>query len=382
MAVMWTFRPSAAFLSKTASTTASRHRLFATQPSAQLAVESGVSRLSTLQSLLVKFGAPGSQGCATADDLVPVTTTLQETPELVSSLDKDDVLRNLHPYLFPIAKSVKTGNYICAFRSPYVEDGKQQSPPWPIVEAQLGGPGMSLLALNSEHLMRRIACESDFSGDEQAIAEYNQDLGKGVLSDPALDNLYPAGDAAKLGYGVDKYVLLRVGPFPDLYQRMALQHAERGDEQSSLIAAETSSSKHECFGTTFRFYARLLKSFPARDDESRDAARMCLRLPLPTLGMTLEDFKEVAVLGQLADESDSPKEAAEKLKAMYEKMRQVEKEDDPSQGMTPEQLAIHEADHRINIAALTGESWSEIRTELGDKFRSINRDDMALFVDR
>jgi hypothetical protein len=387
VAAMWTLRPTVAFFCSSSTTAVSRRishaRLFATSPSTQLAVESGVSRLSTLQTLLNKHGAPGSQGCNTADDLVAVTMTLQETPELVASLDKHDILRELHPYLFPIAKSLASGNYICAYRSPYVEDGKH-SPPWPIVETKLGGPGMQLLALNSEHMMRRIACECDSQGDggKSVIEIYNEALGKGFLADAALDTPYEAGSVAKLGYGVEKYVLLRVGPFPDLYQTMALQHAERGDVQSSLIAAETSSSKHEGFGSTFRFYARLLKSFPNRDDEARDSSRMCLRLPLPTLGMTFEDFKEIAVLGQVADAEDSVDEAVVKLKGMYEKIRSAEREDDYQQGMTPEQMAIDDANHRLDVAAFTGESWSKVRPELGEKFRSVGRDDMAAFIDR
>jgi hypothetical protein len=396
VAAMWTLRPTLAFfcasstrsavVSKSRASISSRHatRLLATSASTQLAVESGVSRLSTLQTLLNKHGAPGSQGCNTADDLVAVTMTLQDTPELVASLDNGNFLRDLHPYLFPIAKSQSTGNYICAYRSPYVEDGQQDSPPWPIVETKLGGPGMQLLALNSEHMMRRIACECDEVGgnDNSVIDIYNEALGKGFLADALLDTKYEAGSVAKLGYGVEKYVLLRVGPFPDLYQSMALQHAERNDVQSSLIAAETSSSKHIGFGSTFLFYSRLLKSFPSRDDEARDSARMCLRMPLPTLGMTLEDFKEVAILAQVADAEDSVEEAVAKLKGMYFKIRTAEREDDYQQGMTPEQMAIDDANHRLDVAAFTGEAWSEVRPELGEKFRAVGRDDMAAFIDR
>ena len=36
---------------------------------------------------------------------------------------------------------------------------------WPIVESSLNGPGYSLLGLNAEHLMRRIAAESDTTDD-------------------------------------------------------------------------------------------------------------------------------------------------------------------------------------------------------------------------
>jgi hypothetical protein len=232
--------------------------------------------------------------------------------------------------------------------------------------------------------MRRIACESDSQGDGGAdvIEIYNEALGKGFLADPLLDTKYEAGSVAKLGYGVEKYVLLRVGPFPDLYQSMALQHAERGDVQSSLIAAETSSAKHTGFGSTFRFYATLLKSFPNRDDEARDSSRMCLRMPLPTLGMNLEDFKQVAIMAQVADEDDSVEEAVSKLYKMYEKIRAAEREDDYQQGMTPEQMAIDDVNHRLDVAAFTGEAWSQLRPELGEKFRSVGRDDMAAFIDR
>jgi hypothetical protein len=51
----------------------------------------------------------------------------------------------------------------------------------------------------------------------------------------------------RYSYGVDKYILLRVGPFPDLYERMAAQHAARGDEQSALIAAEANNAKFNGF---------------------------------------------------------------------------------------------------------------------------------------
>ena len=111
----------------------------------------------------------------------------------------DDELSNLHPYLYPIARSKSTGNFVCALRNAYAEEG-DLSNPWPIVESALDGPGMNLLSLNSEHLMRRIACEQDFAGDgAEAVEIYNEGLGAGVLKDKAFDNPYVAGDVEKLG---------------------------------------------------------------------------------------------------------------------------------------------------------------------------------------
>lgn len=383
MAAIWTFRPVAAFVAPGTSVHYRRayQRLWmASSSSATISVDNNVSRMSVLQTLLSKHGAPGSRQCDQPNDLVPVTS-LHETPELVSSMtNPDEQLSNLHPYLFPIAKSTSSGNYICAYRNPFTEESDINHP-WPIVEAQIGGPGMRLLALNSEHLMRRIACECDTDGSDASrtlVTLYNQDLGKGDLAS-ALDAPYQAGAVEQLGYGVDKYVLLRVGPFPDLYQTMARQHAEKGDEQSSLIAAEAANGKLAGFGSTFRFYARLLASFPNRHEESRDAARMCLRLPLTTIGMSMDNFREVAVLGQLAEEQDSLKDMIAKLNDMYEKLRMAEQEEDGSK--TPEQAAIDEASYLMDQTALSGARWSEIRPKLGTIFRSIDRVDMAKFVD-
>jgi len=185
-------------------------------------------------------------------------------------------------------------------------------------------------------------------------------------------------------YGVDKYILLRVGPFPDLYERMAAQHAARGDEQSALIAAEANNGKFNGFGSTFRHQARLLSSFPKREEESRDAARMCLRMPIPSIGMNVDDFREVAELAQLADKNDSDEKALAALKDMYEKIRENDRDEDASSttGMTKEQAAIEDANYLLDSVALTGKGkWSDVRPQLGDIYRSAGRDDMADFVD-
>jgi hypothetical protein len=391
-------------------------------------VDQCVSRMATLQKLLSRCGAPGSSGCFKPNDLQPVLIPDKEssscsTPELVSSLSGSpaEELANLHPYLFPIAKSRSTGNFICAYRNPAVEildsslspsNNNNKSPvpaphPWPIVETTLNGPGMRLLALNSEHLMRRIACEHDTENNNKEsviVAMYNNGLGKGRLSDPLLDAPYLPGSVAQLGYGVDKYVLLRVGPFPDLYQLMSRQHASKGDEQSCLIAAEAANAKLAGFASNFLFYAQMISGSGSgsvvlssynRDEEARDAARTCLRLPLPTIGLTMQDdFRQVAILGQIADPSDSISVCMSKLRTFYEKIRQAENAETqkPAPGepaKTPEQVAIDAANYIIDDAVLSSGaaadteelSWSSVRGPVAEKFRSIGCNDFAAFVE-
>lgn len=341
-------------------------RLFSSQQAAFPL--SGVSRVDTLKSLLASWGAPGSTGCQGANDLEPY--------------DTDEYLLDLHPLLIPIAKSKSSGNYICALKTA----SATEDTPLPIVESGIGLPGYKLLSLNSEHLMRRIACEADFGGDaEDVVSAYNDGLGSGKLSEKELDSPYEAGSVEKLGYGVQKYVLLRVGPFPDLYEEMSAQHIARGDESSALIAAESANGKFTGFGSLFVCYAKLLSSLPNREEETRDAARICLRVPLSSSGLTLDDFASISLLAGLCEEGDSTEEAIAKMQVMYEKIRKHEKEEEgtPNQasGKTPEQSALDEATYLLDRTATAGAKWASIRSKLAEIYEDADKLDMAKFVD-
>jgi len=371
----WMLRPASSFTKLKLTSTCrgtTRCNLFSS-----VSVQNGVSRMATLQTLLTKHGAPGSIGCNEPNDLVPVNAENQ--PELLNALESSFTY-NLHPHLFPLAKSIKSGHFICGLRrhADASSDG-----PWPIVESAIGARGMRLLAMNSEHLMRRMAAEADFSGNPDIVQLYNAHLGQGILKEKLLDIPYTPGSVEKLGYGLEKYVLLKVGPFPDLYESMAMSHSAKGDEASSLIAAEASNGKFSGFASTFKFYARLLNTYPNREDETRDAARICWRVPLSTLGMSDDDFKEVAVLGKVAQETDSMDEVLAKMQIYYQKLRQHEDEDPgASGGKTPEQSAIDEANYFLDTISLSKTcNWSDARHELAEMYASAGREDMATFVD-
>eukprot|EP00584_Thalassiosira_punctigera_P015699 CAMPEP_0172554354 /NCGR_PEP_ID=MMETSP1067-20121228/54171_1 /TAXON_ID=265564 ORGANISM="Thalassiosira punctigera, Strain Tpunct2005C2" /NCGR_SAMPLE_ID=MMETSP1067 /ASSEMBLY_ACC=CAM_ASM_000444 /LENGTH=419 /DNA_ID=CAMNT_0013342705 /DNA_START=105 /DNA_END=1364 /DNA_ORIENTATION=+ len=336
-----------------------------------------VSRLSTLHALLSSRGAPGSIGCNQGNgDLVPVPSS--------SSSEYQD----LHPHLLPLAKSESSGNIICALRRAYADDADYDSPsllaPWPIVESGVGLPGMRLLSLNSEHLMRRIAADADANLEDEEAASvvglYNEGLGEGKLADKSLDALYQTGSVDQLGYGLEKYVLLRVGPFPDLYETMSNQHLARGDEESSLIAAEASNGKFGGFGSTFAFYAKLLGSLSRREEECRDAARMTLRMPLPSMGLTRKDFVGVARMAGFAGDDDGEDPLAKMLE-MYEKIREHER-DENSGDKTPKQTAMEDANYLLDVACLTGQRYGEVRGKIADIYRAAGMEDDARFVER
>lgn len=337
----------------------------ATRMSSTDAFDGNLSRVDTLQKLLASHGAPGSSG---GGELVTC-------PEYVPAL---------HPHLIPLMKSETSGNYICALNRVYDDVSAAGGiPPMPIVESAENMPGMRLLALNSEHLMRRIACEADDSGTKEGkdiVAMYNNGLGSGLV-DEAFDSVYEHGSVEKLGYGLDKYILLRVGPFPDLYETMSCEHMGRNSEESALIAAETANGKFTGFGSSFASYARLLNSLPNRNEEARDAARVCLRLPLYTMGMTVEEFAEISRLAELAGGGASVAEALKEVESMYEKIRKSEAEADKTQsGKTDEQRALDEANYILDSTALNGARWEGIRGDLCGIYERAGKETMATFV--
>lgn len=347
----------------------------------QRQVAINVSRLSTLHLLLSKRGAPGSIGCnQSGGDLIPIS---------ISSSSSSNEYKDLHPHLLPLAKSTSSGNIICALRRAYADDSPDyESPsinaPWPIVESAVGLPGMRLISLNSEHLMRRIAADADANLDndeaQQIVGLYNDGLGEGKLTEKSMDVPYEIGSVDKLGYGLDKFVLLRVGPFPDLYETMSNQHLSKGDEESSLIAAETANGKFGGFGSTFAFYAKLLASLPNRTEECRDAARMTLRLPLPSSGLTRKDFVDIAKMAGL-ESDDTDDNPLAKMLDMYEKIREHER-DENSGDKTPKQKAMEDANYLLDVACLTGQKYGEVREKIADIYRKAGMEDDAIFTER
>lgn len=108
--------------------------------------------------------------------------------------------------------------------------------------------------------------------------------------------------------------------------------APKGDESSSLVAAEAANGKFKGFASTFRFYAEMLNKFPNREDETKDAARVCLRMPLSSIGSDVSDYVAVSILAGLANINDTSEDAMTRLKEMYVKLKAHEKEEQSSAG--------------------------------------------------
>ncbi len=148
-----------------------------------------------------------------------------------------------------------------------------------------------------------------------------------------------------------------------------------------MIAAEANNGKFGGFGSTFAFYSKLLASLPQRSEEARDAARMCVRMPLPSMGLTREDFAQVSKMAQFATPIDTTDDAMEKMLHFYEKVRDHEKEDN-SGDKTAKQTAMDEANYLLDVACLTGQSYGDVREKIAEIYSGAGMDEMAEFVKR
>ena len=122
-----------------------------------------------------------------------------------------------------------------------------------------------------------------------------------------------------------------------------------------------------------------------RTEETRDAARVCLRLPISTAGMTMHDFRDLSILAGIADTGDSTVIAMEKLQNMYEKIRSAEQQGNGPglhSGATKEQVAIQDATYLLDKVAITGGHWAPIRKDLADIYFNAGCVEMAAFINQ
>ena len=357
-------------------------RLYSSSSSPSVHV--GISRKSTLQTMLQQCSRiPGIPSTSTSSTWEPIAV-----PELIQALT-DDTTWDLHPYLVPLAVQSNADNkaYVCALRNPSEELTSSLSSKradWPLVYATTQQHGYQWLALNAEQLMHRLVIVHETVQDDDDSMIRAQTL-LSLYNDGATTP-YTAGAAQQFPYGPDKYTLLKVGPFTDLYQTVAWSHwSDRNDEASALIAAETCQAKCSApMGHHSLFYAQLLSQCPNRAEEARDAARMCLRLPLSTMVdtklpsiETAPSWQDAVVkLGQLT--SNEHTESRDIIKEWYFKIKQSEssqqqQDDDKS----PQQRAVERANDLLDLSVLEETPYRQVREAVAECLREAELWEMA-----
>lgn len=246
--------------------------------------------------------------------------------------------RAMHPHVVPLARDPASGQVTSLLRLPFASKGDML----PLVRSD-GATGLTLVAPGAQQYLHRCGVEADEAGD-------------GALRDATLacvnasGQVYQKGDIAKHTpkLPLEKYLAVKVGVFPDVYEAIANSHMDRGDATAALIAAERSTKLQTGWGRPHLFQSRLYRVF-GREQESRDSARLALMMPLWSLGDV--DLHEVA---QEAGTTDIEAWQA-KILELSHSAREVEIQ----QGTrTEEEAALERAEHLMNGVCLgTYQSW-------------------------
>lgn len=219
----------------------------------------------------------------------------------------------LHPLVVPIFKSVEgsvTG--VIPRKGP-------RGQPWTVVRtipAKHASPS-ALVPLGSVRgLIHRYAAEAHAEGDDLQAA-----LGPGVADAAQFD----ARDPILKRHGLDAYLVLRAGPFLDVWSRIIDKHVQKGDFTAAEVAAETCAEANAEWGCAMWLQSSLAVRL-GHDDLARDLALAALLKPLDALcgdlgyarrlamvpdGVAVTDFRRaVGSRSPEAKEEGSPRDEA------------------------------------------------------------------------
>lgn len=280
--------------------------------------------------------------------------------ELVAPSDR----AALHPLFVPLTRKGPTYTGVLRWPTP------PEDLPLPIV--QTDGLGMRLLSNDPEHLIRRLVVEADAEGHpdlDAVVAAGNAGL--------AADAHYKQGDVQALGLGVEKYLLMRVGPFADAYETLAEGHLARGDEQSALVAAERANAVFKGWGRPYAFYAQLLASLQNRELEQKDAAKVAMRLPLWTAAYDRPSLDRLVKLSGYTEVASA--------RQLYEKMAADQQRDKITEGKAPAQVALDRSAYVMDAVMFQeegggGGGWAAARADLAQLYEEGGVPELATFV--
>jgi hypothetical protein len=235
----------------------------------------------------------------------------------------------------------------------------------PLVRSIPGDLGIELLAPSCKQFVTRALATADFGGRAETSASIRQKC--------SLALSYQDGDVDRAGYGLERFLLIHVGPFPDVYEGLARFHLAKGDEQSGLVTCERAARVFPGWGRAHVFHANVLSEL-GRPAEARDAARFGLQMPLWTLGGR-EAVQSLARVAGYVDESS--------LGKIYRRLFEDRREGEIAEGKAPAQVALDRAAYLLDFGIAEGikSAWDdEIREELSELYREAGLPDVATFV--
>jgi hypothetical protein len=268
----------------------------------------------------------------------------------------------LHPFVIPLSRTPGADGAVTGLL-------RWPTPPpdmeMPVVRCIPGDLGVELLANSCSHFVTRALVSADSSGKSDVSAALRRSC--------SLAQGYADGDVDKLGVGVERYLLMKVGPFADVYEGLARFHLAKGDEKSCLVACERAAAVFPGWGRAHVVHADILAEV-GRSAEARDAARFGLQMPLWTLG----GREAVLRLGRNAGYADE-----KFLGKIYDRLATDERSKEIDEGKNPAQVALDRAAYLLDSVVASGEAtmWdADVGEKLAELYIAGGLEDVATFV--
>lgn len=285
--------------------------------------------------------------------------------------------KGLIPFLIPLSRDKETGELLCYIRWPTQKDDMD------LQLVRTSDAGVKLISTSTINYCRRLAVELDFEGHPRV--QEAVDLVNNQCADDAKYNVgdylpflksgkFPAITKDDHRLILDRYILTKIGPFADCYERLASNFLEANNEVSALVTCERAVSVFYGWGHPIFFHTKLLQKV-GRDTEAKDSARAAMGMPKWTLGSTKEELEEVC---KAAGYSGS------KIVGEMHYFRANDKrEKDIEEGVSPIQVTLDQAAHlmdAVSLGVIEG-GWDAIRSELAGKYRDGGYPEMATFIE-
>lgn len=288
------------------------------------------------------------------DALLYIFTASEMEPVLPSARGK------LHPFLIPLAYDPRRQRTVGLLRWPTPPEHL----PMPLVSSGMADPCLTMLSPSVKAYVIRALAEADYAGHEA-----KRDA---IRAASSLALAYQDGDVDNSGLGVERYLIVSTGGFPDIYEGLIKFHIAKQDESSALITCEAAARAQPGWAEPHAFHAKILQEL-GRELEARDAARFSLTMPLWTMG----SVAEVREMGAVAGYQD-----AQSLGKIYRRLYEDERVQEIADGKPREQVALDRAAWLLDVCVADQDwgGWEEIREPLASLFDEASMNDMAIFV--
>jgi len=179
----------------------------------------------------------------------------------------------LNPLLIPVTKNPIDNSLTCYLRWPTQKDGA------PLQLVKTTETGLYLVSLDTDKYCHRLAVEMDFAGDSETN-KFVEKINKIGIPYKVGDYLpmiksgkFPTLTKEDLALIIDRFILTKVGAFPDAYERLALNFLKSGSEVSAFVTCERAISLFYGWGHPMSFNALLIGSQKGRESEG---VSMCI----------------------------------------------------------------------------------------------------------